>query len=68
MGITQGEAAFMCSVSYLATGVGSLFVAPIMSCFSVKSVLVMAHLCNASSTLFFLYSDQYWLLLGARVV
>ena len=68
LGITQGEAAFLGSISYLATGVGSLLVAPIFSCFKVKYVLVVAHIFNASSTLFFLYSDKYWLLLGARVV
>ena len=29
---------------------------------------MVAHIFNASSTLFFLYSDKYWLLLAARVV
>ena len=66
--ISKGEAAFLTSIAYLATGVGSLFVAPMMSCFKVKHVLIGAHILNASSTLFFLYSDTYWLLLSARIV
>ena len=38
--ITHGEAAFLMSVSYLATGVGSIFVAPLMRYFKVKHVIV----------------------------
>ena len=68
LSITQGEAAFLMSVSYLATGLGSMFVAPLMRCFKVKHVLVAAQISNATSTLFFLYSDKYWLLLAARIV
>ena len=66
--ITQGETAFLASVCFLATAVGSLFVAPLMRCFKVKHVIVAATMLNASSTLFFLYSSDYWWLLTARVV
>lgn len=65
--ITQGQCAFLASVSFLATAVGSLFVSPLMRIFKVKHVIVIATMLNASSTLFFLYSSNYWHLMGARI-
>ena len=66
--ITQGETAFLASVSFLSCGVGSVFVSPIMRYFKVKHVLIFTQLMNAFSTLLFLYSTSYWYLLGARIV
>ena len=38
--ITQGETAFLASVSFLTTGIGSMFVAPAMKTFKAKHVLI----------------------------
>lgn len=66
--ITQGETAFLISVQFLACGVGSILVAPLMRAYPAKNVLISAQLLNAASTLLFLYSTSYWYLLGARIV
>jgi len=66
--ITQGETAFLASVSHLTAGLASIFVAPLMKTFKVKHVLVVSLFLNASSTLLFLYSTDYYALLGARIV
>ena len=68
LSITQGETAFLASVAYLACGVGSIFVSPIMKAFKAKHVIVVAQILNASSTLLFLYSTDYYYLLAARIV
>jgi len=39
-----------------------------MKYFKAKNVLVSAQILNASSTLLFLYSTNYYALLGARIV
>ena len=66
--ITPGETAFLASVAYLACGVGSIFVSPVMKTFKAKHVIVIAQALNASSTLLFLYSTDYYALIGARIV
>ena len=45
-----------------------MFVAPCMNYFKAKHIMVAATLLNACSTLFFLYSSNYWYLLGSRIV
>ena len=39
---TNGETAFLASVSFLATGLGSLIVSPMMKVFPAKNVLICA--------------------------
>ena len=39
---TNGETAFLASVSFLATGLGSLIVSPLMKLFPAKNVLICA--------------------------
>lgn len=42
LNITQGETAFMASVAFLATAVGSIFVSPLTKNFQAKTVIAFA--------------------------
>ena len=66
--ISQGETAFMASVLFMACGVASLFVSPIMATFRAKTVIIWCEMLNSLSCLLFLYSSNYYWLLFARVI
>ena len=53
--ITKGQIAFLAEISYMGTGLASLFVSPIMKKFTAKSVLIVSSFGNAISCFVFAY-------------
>ena len=67
--ITKGQIAFLAGISYMGTGLASLFVSPIMKNFTAKSVLILSSFGNAISCFVFAYNDRYlWLVLSRFVL
>ena len=69
LGITKGQIAFLAGISYLATGLASLFVSAVMKNYTAKSVLILAGFGNAISCFIFAYNDRYlWLVISRFVL
>ena len=67
--ITQGQIAFLAGISYMGTGVASLFVSLIMKHVTAKTILILASFGNAISCFVFAYNDRYlWLMLSRFVL
>ena len=66
--ITQGETAFMASIIFMACGITSFFVSPVMARFNAKTVIIVCEVFNSLSCLLFLYSSDYYWLLFARII
>lgn len=57
LGITKGQIAFLAGISYLATGLASLFVSTVMQKWTAKTVMILAAFGNAISCFVFAYND-----------
>ena len=69
LNITKGQIAFLAGISYLATGLASLFVSSTMQKFTAKNVMICSAFGNAISCFIFAYNDRYlWLCISRFVL
>ena len=68
LGIGEEEIALLNGITFFVCGILTIFTAPVMHAFDVKSVLIFSQMCNCVGSFMFLLSSDFYLLAIGRAL